>query len=75
MQYPEEGWADQIAVVPAYRGRGLARAMLAKLFSEFRARGETSLGLNTDSRTGTLGLYLDLGMVVTQTFTRWSRRL
>lgn len=75
VQYPDEGWADQIAVVPAYRGRGLARAMLATLFSEFRARGETSLGLNTDSRTGALGLYLDLGMVVTQTFTRWSRRL
>jgi hypothetical protein len=49
--------------------------MLAKLFSEFHARGETNLGLNTDSRTGALDLYLDLGMVVTQTFTRWSRRL
>lgn len=73
VQYPDEGWADQIAVVPEYRGRGLARAMLARLFDEFRSRGETRLGLNTDSRTGTLGLYLDIGMVVTQTFTRWSR--
>ena len=75
VRYPDEGWADQIAVVPGYRGRGLGRTMLAKLFSEFRAGGETNLGLNTDSRTGALDLYLDLGMVVTQTFTRWSRRL
>jgi mycothiol synthase len=75
MQYPDEGWADQIAVVPGHRGRGLARAMLARLFDEFRSRGETRLGLNTDSRTGALGLYLDIGMVVTQTFTRWSRTL
>jgi GNAT superfamily N-acetyltransferase len=75
VRYPDEGWADQIAVAPDYRGRGLGRAMLANLFAEFRARGETNLGLNTDSRTGALDLYLDLGMVVTQTFTRWSRRL
>jgi GNAT superfamily N-acetyltransferase len=75
VQYPDEGWADQIAVVSEHRGRGLARAMLATLFGELRSRGETRLGLNTDSRTGALGLYLDLGMVVTQTFDRWSRTL
>jgi GNAT superfamily N-acetyltransferase len=75
LHYPGEGWADQIAVVPEYRGRGLARAMLAQLFEEFRSRGETRLGLNTDSRTGALGLYLELGMVVARTFTRWSRPL
>jgi mycothiol synthase len=75
VHYPDEGWADQIAVVPSHRGRGVARVMLAKLFDEFRSRGQHRLGLNTDSRTGTLGLYLDLGMVVTQTFTRWSRAL
>lgn len=75
VQYPDEGWADQIAVVSEHRGKGLARCMLARLFEEFRARGEHRLGLNTDSRTGALGLYLELGMVVTQTFTRWSRQL
>jgi hypothetical protein len=49
--------------------------MLAQLFEEFRSRGLTRLGLNTDARTGALGLYLELGMVVARTFTRWSRPL
>jgi mycothiol synthase len=71
IHYPEEGWADQIAVVPELRGRGLARSMLAALFGELRSRGERRMGLNTDSRTGALGLYLELGMVVSHTFRRW----
>ncbi|MDX2379150.1 MAG: GNAT family N-acetyltransferase [Acidimicrobiia bacterium] len=75
VHYPDEGWADQIAVAHSHRGRGVARVMLAELFDEFRSRGQHRLGLNTDSRTGALGLYLDLGMVVTETFTRWSRVL
>lgn len=75
LQYPDEGWAHHIAVAPESRGRGIGRAMLIELFDEFRSRGETNLGLNTDSRTGALDLYLDIGMVVTQTFTRWSRTL
>jgi GNAT superfamily N-acetyltransferase len=75
LPYPDEGWADQIAVVADIRGRGLARAMLAELFREFRARGVTWRGLNTDSRTGALGLYLELGMVVEHTFTRWTLEL
>jgi ribosomal protein S18 acetylase RimI-like enzyme len=64
-----------VAVVPELRGRGLARSMLAVLFDELRARGERRMGLNTDSRTGALGLYLELGMVVTHTFRHWSLEL
>jgi GNAT superfamily N-acetyltransferase len=75
IHYPDEGWADQVAVVPELRGRGLARSMLAVLFDELRARGERRMGLNTDSRTGALGLYLELGMVVTHTFRHWSLEL
>ena len=73
MDYPTEGWADQIAVVRDARGQGIARAMLADLFARFRERGQHRLGLNTDSRTGALGLYLDLGMEVEHTFTHWRR--
>jgi GNAT superfamily N-acetyltransferase len=73
--YTTEGWLNQIAVEPSHRGQGIATALLATLFAEFRARGQHRLGLNTDSRTGTLGLYLGLGMRVEQTFTRWSRVL
>ncbi len=73
LPFEDEGWVDQIAVVPEERGRGIARAMLRAIFNEFRARGERRIGLNTDSRTGALGLYLDAGMVVEYTFTRWSK--
>lgn len=75
MDYSSEGWADQIAVRPDERGKGLARAMLAELFRTFRSRGQQRLGLNTDSRTGALGLYLELGMEVEHTFTHWRRVL
>lgn len=73
--YAEEGWIDQLAVDSDMRGRGIGRALVARVFGEFRRRGETKLGLNTDSRTGALGLYVDLGMVVEHTFIRWSTRL
>lgn len=75
VHYPGEGWVDQVAVDPAHRGRGIARALIGSLFREFRGRGEQRMGLNTDSRTGALGLYTGMGMVVEQTFVRWSRVL
>ena len=75
IQYETEGWLSQIAVAKEHRGQGIATALLTALFAEFRARGEQRLGLNTDSRTGALGLYLGLGMRVEQTFTRWSKLL
>lgn len=73
--YPGDGWIDQIAVERQYRSRGIGTALLVRLFNEFRSRGETKLGLNTDSRTGALDLYLNLGMYVEHTFTRLSRSL
>ena len=73
--YETEGWLSQIAVDRGQRGQGLGTALLTALFAEFRRRGERRLGLNTDSRTGALGLYVGLGMSVEQTFTRWSKIL
>ena len=75
IHFPGEGWLDQVAVRPAFRGQGIARALLATVFDELRSRGEHRLGLNTDSRTGALDLYLNLGMTVEHTFVRWSRLL
>lgn len=75
IHYEGEGWVDQMAVDANHRGRGIARALLATLFAVFRSRGEHRLGLNTDSRTGALDLYLKLGMQVELTFTRWSAEL
>jgi mycothiol synthase len=75
IHFPGEGWLEQVAVRPEFRGQGIARALLITIFGEFRARGEHRLGLNTDSRTGALDLYLNLGMILEHTFVRWSRLL
>ena len=75
MQYPTEGWVEQVAVRPSHRGRGLATALLAATLGELRARGEQAMGLATDSRTGALDLYLRIGMVVDQQFTHWAKVL
>lgn len=69
------GWVDQLAVRRDHRGRGLGAALLAESFGDMRRRGATDVGLSTDSRTGALDLYLSLGMVVTMSFTRYSKLL
>jgi ribosomal protein S18 acetylase RimI-like enzyme len=64
----DEGWVDQIAVHREARGRGLGRALLVSAFTEARSRGATRFRLNTDSRTGALGLYEHVGMAVVETY-------
>ncbi|HPF80484.1 GNAT family N-acetyltransferase [Nostocoides australiense] len=69
------GYVDQLAVRKDHRGKGLARALLVDAFEEARRRGATRSELSTDSRTGALGLYEKVGMVVTQTWRHWAREL
>jgi mycothiol synthase len=59
-----EGYVDRIATRKDRRGRGIAQAMLVDAFGTAREHGATTSGLNTDSRTGALGLYVNVGMVV-----------
>lgn len=73
--YEDEGWVQQLAVRADHRGRGIAKALLRELFEEFRSRGLPAVGLSTDSRTGALDLYLDLGMVVRDTYFHYSKLL
>lgn len=75
LRYPGDGWVDQLAVRKDRRGQGIARSLLARAYGELRERGETRLGLNTDSRTGALDLYLKLGMYVEHTFVHWAKEL
>lgn len=75
IHYPEEGWVDELAVVRQHRRRGIARALLSSIFGEFRSRGQGLVGLNTDSRTGALDVYLGLGMELKVTFVHYSRHL
>ena len=69
------GWVDQVAVRREARGRGLGRALLVAAFEAARERGATTTRLNTDSRTGALGLYEHVGMVVVESFEHHAIRL
>jgi GNAT superfamily N-acetyltransferase len=71
----DEGWVQQLAVRRPWRGRGLGRALLQDSFRLFRDLGRTTCGLNTDSRTGALGLYEHIGMRVTRSYTHWAKDL
>jgi mycothiol synthase len=62
------GYVPMLAVRRDRRGLGLARALLADAFTTAREHGATSCELATDSRTGALGLYERVGMVVTSTW-------
>ena len=73
--YPDEGWVEQLAVRKDQRGRGLAKALLREAFEEFRKRGAPAVGLSTDSRTGALDLYLQVGMEVTASWIHYSKVL
>jgi GNAT superfamily N-acetyltransferase len=59
------GYVSSLAVRKDRRGLGLARSLLADSFGLARDHGATRSELSTDSRTGALGLYEKVGMVVT----------
>ena len=63
-----EGYVDRLAVRADRRGLGLAQALLVDAFALAREHGAPAAGLATDTRTGALGLYEKVGMVVTQTW-------
>lgn len=60
-----EGWVDSIGVIPAWRGRGIAAALLSHALKAFRAGGEVEAGLrvNADNPAASR-LYTRLGFSV-----------
>lgn len=58
------GWVGDLGVLPAWRGRGIARALLAASFDAFHARGLATARLNVDAEneTGAADLYRAVGM-------------
>lgn len=66
--FGEEGYVDRIATRSDQRGKGIAQAMLVDAFATAREHGATGSSLNTDSRTGALGLYEKVGMRVSRTW-------
>ncbi|MEN8706603.1 MAG: GNAT family N-acetyltransferase [Nocardioides marinisabuli] len=62
------GYVAKVGVRRDRRGQGLAAAMLVDAFGLAREHGATRCYLSTDSRTGALGLYEKVGMVVSSTW-------
>ena len=59
------GYVDRLAVRRDQRHQGIAQALLVDSFAQARDHGTSTSELSTDSRTGALGLYERVGMVVT----------
>jgi GNAT superfamily N-acetyltransferase len=75
MDFPEEGWIQQVATKATHRRRGIAQALLRTAFGGFYRRGRRMAGVSTDSRTGALGLYEKVGMRVVRQYTRYTKHL
>jgi ribosomal protein S18 acetylase RimI-like enzyme len=75
IRYPDEGWVQTLAVRADRRGEGIAKALLRASFAALVDAGSTDVGLSTDSRTGALDLYTNLGMVVRSTYEHYSKVL
>lgn len=71
------GWIGAIGVRSAWRGRGLAKALLLHSFREFHRRGQRRVGLGVDAEntTGATKLYESVGMVVDSEQVVWEKEL
>jgi GNAT superfamily N-acetyltransferase len=71
------GWIGALGVRRAWRGRGLAKALLLHSFREFHRRGKRRVGLGVDSEnsTGATKLYESVGMVVDTEQIVWEKEL
>jgi ribosomal protein S18 acetylase RimI-like enzyme len=61
-----EGWVEAIGVLPAWRGRGIASALLAHSLRLFQAEGLPLAGLDVDAEnpTGAVRLYQKHGFQI-----------
>jgi mycothiol synthase len=71
----DTAFVDRLATRGDHRHRGIAQALLVDAFAQGRAHGATVSELSTDSRTGALGLYEKVGMVVTSNYVNRATQL
>jgi len=71
------GWVRILGVRPAWRGRGLGKALMAHSFAAFYQRDVKSIGLGVDASnpTGATELYKKAGMHVVSEFVTYEREL
>jgi mycothiol synthase len=72
---PDEGYVSILGVLPAYRGRGIAKYLLVHAFREYFKRGKYKVGLFVDgsSITGADRLYTQAGMHVARSFATYQK--
>jgi mycothiol synthase len=70
LEFATGGYIASIGVLPAWRGRGIAQAMLHRAFADLAARGqpEVTLGVDATNPTGAVALYEKVGMSVRHEF-------
>ncbi len=64
LSFEGEGNVAILGVVPAWRGRGIAKALLRRAFAELAQRGhrDVRLGVDAQNPTGAIALYESVGM-------------
>ncbi|WP_432395525.1 GNAT family N-acetyltransferase [Pseudarthrobacter sp. L19] len=72
-----EGYTDLLGVRREYRGRGVARALLAEAMRRFAAAGmdKASLDVDSENPTGALALYTALGYRTVNRSMAWDKEL
>ena len=65
-------WISNLTVDPGFRGRGIARAMLAAGIAHLRSRGATSVTLGVDAdNPAPFRLYQSVGFEITSRVEAW----
>lgn len=64
LSFAGDGYVAVLGVVPGWRGRGIAKALLRRAFAELARRGhrEVRLGVDAQNPTGAVALYEGVGM-------------
>jgi mycothiol synthase len=70
LEFASGGHIASIGVLRAWRGRGIAQALLHRAFAELAARGQpvVTLGVDATNPTGAVALYEKVGMTVRHEF-------
>lgn len=73
----QEGYVQAIGVIPAWRGRGLASALMARAMANFRNEklSHAALDVDTQNPTGALRLYQKHGFETTKQSITFGKRL
>lgn len=73
----DTGWVEHLGVLPAWRNRGIARALLLHTFGEFFRRGvrRVKLSVHANSLTRAPRLFEDVGMRAVQQYSIYKKEL